>query len=335
MLRSSGLNTVLDPDRLKQGNRENGFEVEFSQAVNVAVDERGLTSLRDGSVELGLGVYHSLFCKNGDCFVVKERETDAAIMQVVSVQPELVLAGVRSGLTKNQYMAWDQSGGDTFYSNGQQTGYIRDGASYPWPVQTYYGPSADMQFLDSGIAATHIAFLSGGQVLVASGNAVFSNHLPFQYGLFHQARGNVVTLEQDITMVAAVHSGFFVSDGKSTWFMRRTDEWYQFKQEPVSTSGAVSFSLAHEPMPASDVTPNVQGFARVWLSTDGVCAGFDDGSFLNLTSDRVKLPVTEVFGASLNKDSTVMTTSSTYINSLIVSVWTDRLLFTDYSLFTD
>ena len=48
MLRSAGLNTRLDPERLQQANRQNGYEIEFAQAVNVSLDERGLPELRTG-----------------------------------------------------------------------------------------------------------------------------------------------------------------------------------------------------------------------------------------------------------------------------------------------
>lgn len=303
---SSGLNAVLDPQRLSQGTKKEPGIIELSQAVNIAIDERGLVTLRNGGFEEVDGEFHSIFCQGGDCFVVQERESDAAIMRV---NADYSLTGVRSGLTKDRRMAWGQSGADTFYSNGLQTGYIRDGVSAAWPVQSYHGPDADMQFATAIPAASHIAFMMGGYVLLAVGNAIFANHSPFQYGLFHPARGNVASFAEDITMIAAVHDGFYASDGSRTWFFRRTDEWYQFKQEQVDDSGALEWSLAHDSVRLRDVNIDLPGFGRVWASGNGICIGTDDGTFINMTKEKIKYPRGYAYGACLLKDGAVIHTA--------------------------
>jgi len=141
---TAGLNTVLDPKSINS-NAEQSL-IEFSQAVNISIDDRGLVSLRNGSLLLVAGDYHSIFCDGGYCFFVQERENDAAIMRYVSGASAV---GVRSGLSKNKRMAWGISGNDTFYSNGIQNGYIRNGVSYAWPIGTYYGADTDVQFAAS------------------------------------------------------------------------------------------------------------------------------------------------------------------------------------------
>ena len=304
--RTAGLNTVLDPERLQQGTRDNGFEIELAEAVNLFIDDRGQASLRNGMIEAQAGEFHSLFCKGGDCFVVQERTSDAAIMKV---NADYSLAGVRSGLTKNRRMAWDQIGPDTFYSNGMQTGYIREGVSAAWPIQTYQGSEADMQFATTIPAASHIAFLDGGQVIIAVGNALFSNHSPYQYGLFHPGRGNVAVFESNVTMVAAVRGGFFASDGFVTRFFRRTEEWYQFRQELAEAAGVLEWSLAHDSIWLREIGIDLPGFGRVWASGNGICLGADDGTFINLTRERVKYPQGYTYGACLLKDRAVIHTA--------------------------
>lgn len=307
MQRSGGLNTVLEPERLQQGTRENGYEIEFAQAVNVSLDERGLPSLRNGDIQEAAGSFHSLFCKDGDCFAIQERTSDAAIVRVNS---NYSLTGVRSGLTKNLRMAWDQSGADTFYSNGTQNGYIRASTSYAWPINTYQGATADLQFATAIPLANHIAFQQGGKVLLAVGNAVFLNHEPFRYGLFELSHGNIAAFESNITLLAAVKGGFFAADGKQTWFFRQLEGWYRYKQERVETAPALLGSLAHDPVVLQEIGFDIEGYGRVWASTKGICLGMDNGAFLNLTKAKIKYPAGYSFGACLVKNYTVIHTAS-------------------------
>lgn len=311
MQRTAGLNTVLDPERLQQGSRDNGFEIELAHAVNVSIDDRGLPSLRNGGT-LGIaGEFHSLFCQDGEAFLIQERDVDAAIMRIASLFPSVSLVGVRSGLTKDRRMTWAQEeGGDVFYSNGAQTGYIRAGVSSNWPVQIYTGPDADLQFLTAVPAPSSIAFLPGGQILIAIGNAIYSNHSPFQYGLFEQGHGNVAAFKGDVTMLAGVRDGFFASDGEKTWFFRKQD-WYQFKQELVEAAGVLPGALAHDRVELQSLGVNATGFGKVWLSNLGVCLGTDDGSFTNKTKSKVApLPNPLVSGACLVKGTVAIATTT-------------------------
>ena len=309
--RVAGLNTVLDPERLQQGSRTNGFEAELAQAVNISIDDRGLPSLRQGDLRFSAGSYHSLFCKGGDCFVVQERTNDAAIMRIISTD-SVTIVGVRSGLTKNLRMSWDRTGLDTFYSNGAENGYIREGVSAAWPVNTYQGPEADMQFVSTIPKAHHIAFRPGGQVLIAVGSAVFANHAPFQFGLFNLRSANIAAFASDVTMLAGVRSGFFVSDGEQTSFFRQDQGWYSFKQEIVERAPALEGSLAHDSVWLKEVLGDnaPDGFGRIWASTKGVCLGTDDGVFINLTDEKIQYPAGFTAGACLVKDTTVIHTAS-------------------------
>lgn len=296
MLRSAGLNTRLDPERLQQANRQNGYEIEFAQAVNVSLDERGLPELRTGKELLEPGEYHSLFCSGGDCFVIHDRTNDAAIMQVTSLSP-LTLTGVRSGLTKGLRMAWAQSNADTFYSNGTQNGFIRSGVSSAWPIGIYNGPDDDRSFSAAPIAS-HIAFLFGGMVALASGSGIYLNHAPYQYGLFN-LRSGYIGFQSNVIMLASNASGFFVSDEERTWFFRKLDGWYRFKQELVADYPAMVGAVSHDAVPSKDLGFNAAGLCRVWGSQEGICVGLPDGSVESLTQDRVPFPQGYTSGACL------------------------------------
>jgi len=305
---AAGLNTVLDPQRLSQGSINAPNIIELAEAANVSIDERGLTTSRYGSVPEHAGEYHSIFCKNGgECFVIQENELDASLVQVLG---DYSLSTVAGGLTKGLYMAWDRIGNDTFYSNGIDKGYIRGGVAYPWPVQQYNGPDVDMQFATAIPAITHLAFLDGGKLVISVGNAIFQNHLPYQYGLFSPGVGNVAAFATDVTMIAAVENGFFASDQTTTKFFRKTEDWYRYRQEPAKSYPALEWSLAHDDVELKEIGFDMPGNGRVWGSTKGIILGTDDGQSFNLSEPKVRYPSGYTQGACLiKKDSTVIHTA--------------------------
>lgn len=300
---TAGLNTVVDPERLSAGGDAPGVDIELAEAVNIEIDERGLIELRHGDVLLQSGHFHSLFCDGGDCFVVQEREKDAAIMQVAE---DGTMAGVRSGLNRKLRMAWCQVNDDTFYSNGLQCGYIHNGQSYPWKVTKYQGPDVDLHFEHKIPQASHIAFRPGGQMLLAQGRAIWINHLPFQFGLYCKAMG-YIGFDSDITMLAVVRDGFFASDERRTWFFRKLDTgWYHFQQTLTDNSPALLGSLANNRIALVDIGFEGAGFGRVWATTSGLCVGTDDGTVINTTKNHVVYPQGYTTGTCLINKYTIL-----------------------------
>jgi hypothetical protein len=304
---AAGLNTVLDPQRLSQGSKDNPARIELAQAVNVSIDDRGLLTTREGSVMAEAGSFHSLFCSGGDAFVIQERTSDAAIMRVSA---DLSLTGIRSGLSKNERMAWGQEGGDTFYGNGIQNGYIRDGVSSNWPAGTYTGPDADIQFESVAPIANHMTFIQGGKCVLARGKGAYLNHQPFQYGLFSLARG-YIGFASNVRMLCSVQMGFFASDESNTWFFRQLESgWYAYRQELVDAAPAIEWSLAHDKISLRDIGIDANGFCRSWASKNGICLGLDDGSLIHLTKHTINYPQDKETGASLVKGTTIINTAS-------------------------
>lgn len=298
---SSGLNTALDPQRLSQGGANTPGIIEFSQAVNVSIDERGLVTLRNGDTLANPGEFHSLFCDGGDCFIIQERTNDAALMRVAA---DLSLSGIRSGLTKGQRMSFAQANYDTFYSNGIENGYIRGGVSAAWPVETYYGPDTNTSFGPAPVGDL-IAFRPGGGMLIASGPVLHFNRFPFNFGLY--AGTDIVQFGSDITMIAPVAAGTFVSDGERTWFLQG-ESWFDTTQKLAAEYPALTGSLAHNKVTLRDMGLDSSGFGRIWASTEGVCLGLDDGSFINLTDDKIDYPAGHSTGACVTTKSHIIHT---------------------------
>lgn len=305
---TAGLNTRLDPERIQQGGRDTDYTIELARAVNISIDDKGLTSLRGGYSSLQSGEFHSLYCNGGDCFVVQERTSDAIIARVVSVSP-VVLETVKTGLSVDRRTEFCQINTDTFWSNGAQNGYIRGGVNYNWRVGTYRGPDANLQFETSVPVANHIAFRPGGQMILAEGAAVWTNHEPFQFGLYNK-RSGYIGFQSDVLMLAMVNDGFFASDCERTWFFRKMpDNWYLYRQELAYEYPAIEWSLAHDKVLLRDCGIDSPGFGRIWCSTNGICVGTDQGLVVNLTEEKVLYPNGYSSGASLIKDKTVINTA--------------------------
>lgn len=303
---TAGLVTALEPQRLTPGGAEGPMEL--AEAVNIAIDDRGLAEMRHGDVTLAEGSYHSLWCDGADCFVVQERTHDAAIMRWTN---DYGLVGVRSGLVKNRPMGWCRINQDTFYGNGVQNGFIRDGVSHPWPGGEYHGPEANMVF-EAMPAPHHIGFRPGGQMIIARANAIYINHLPFQFG-FYAPAGGYIGFESNVTMLAVVRDGFFASDMNRTWFFRKLEGWYHYKQEIVSDASALPGSLAHDKIDLRDMgLEEAEGFGRIWADAEGIVLGMDNGGVINLTKGRVRYPEGKERGACLIKDNIVLHTASPF-----------------------
>jgi len=303
---TSGLNTVLDPQRLSQGSDNDPGMIELAVAVNVSIDDRGMVSLRKGSALAQLGEFHSLFCDGGDCFVIQERVSDAALMRVAA---DLSISEVWSGLTKNCRMSFTQVNYDTFYSNGQGNGYIRSGVSAAWPVGVYQGPDTNLHFSPAPVGNI-VAFKPGGLMLIAVGPVLWINYAPFAFGLYN-LRSGFVQFGSDITMICPVFSGVFVSDSERTWFLRG-ESWFDFVQEPVADCPALKWSLATEKVRVRDMGDmgvEMPGFGRVWASTEGVCVGMDDGTMINLTKEKINYPGGHDTGACLITDTHIIHTT--------------------------
>jgi hypothetical protein len=295
---SSGLNTVNAPVRMHDGQSREAFGiVELSEAKNVYIDDSMMIRRRMGTVRVVDGNFHSAFCDDGDCFVVQDRTDDAAIMRVIpDSKNSVTVEGVRSGLTKSVRMSWAEINGDTFYSNGIENGFIRNGQSYPWPIGQYVGADTDKQFGQAPIGQ-HIAFKPGGIIFIARDNVLYANHKPFEFGLFNLKSG-FVAFSSRILMVCPVEAGVFVSDEQAIWFLRGTNV-FNFSQEKVADYPAIEWSLANEVLTSPDMGMEESVKIRLVTSVHGICALSNDGSLINLTDKKIKLGSQYSSGASV------------------------------------
>lgn len=297
----SGINTQVDPTRIKYDSRKGIADLAY--AVDVSIDDTGLISSRKGHGAVAqTGVFHSLFCDGGDAYIVQDRTSDAAVLQVGT---DLSVSGVRSSLTKAARMAWVQVNDATFYANGHENGVIRSGTSGSWPVDSYNGPDSSEDFQAAPVG-THLGHRNG-IMGIAVGNVVWFNHLPYVFGLFNLKSG-FVQFETDVRMVKPVAGGWFISDSKTTWFFQG-DHPRNFVQVRAATYPAIEWGEAIDCPMARDIGIDANGVAAIWASEQGVCAGLADGSLVNMTTAKLDMPVATVAASLVYDKSNVLVTT--------------------------
>lgn len=286
---ASGLNTTVDPVRLKY-NSEVGIS-DLATAVNITIDNTGRISRRLGWNLKEAGEFHSLWCDGGDCFVIKETETYASIMQVL---PDLSVYGVRAYLTKDKQMSWVDVNGVTYYSNTFQNGFIKNGISDAWSIGTYTGPDTSRSFTSVPLGS-HLTFYKG-RIVIAMGSTLWFTE-PNSPGLVDSVRG-FWNFASDILMVKDVEDGLFVSDSNATYFLRGSSP-HDFVQDRVATYPAHKWSVCTDKIEIDDLELNEDGLGVLWSSSKGICIGLPSGRIRNLTKERLNLPKAYTKGASL------------------------------------
>lgn len=294
---TSGLNNTVDPVRLKL-DPETGV-VEFAEAVNISIDATGRPSRRLGSALIAAGNFHSGFCDGGDCFVVVDGVSDAAIFKMAT---DHSLTGVRSGLTKGLRMAWCQVGLDTYYSNTQQNGKITSGISAAWALQAHVGAPTTRQFSAPPLGS-HLTHFAGRMWIVVDGTLYYSE--PFAYGKFDLANC-FIWFGTNIMMVKPVKTGLFVSDSDRTYFLQGGNP-KEFVQSTVLDAPAHEWSDAIGYIDGSAFSLPSAGPCAVWSCDLGLCVGTQSGEVMVVTRDKLIYP-TGTRGASLFYDSTVINT---------------------------
>ena len=286
---ASGLNTVLDPQRLSQGGKDDQGTIELAQAVNVWIDDRGLVTLRTGDTLVQAGEFHSLFCDGGDCFVVQDGAVSGTLHRVLVSEAGVVSlsAPIRLDMIRGARLSYAQVGHLTFYTNGTQHGIITGGVDGVWGVDTYQGPE-EISFLSSVPVGNHLGYDGAGTLAVAKGSVVLFNYLLFSFGLFSEAKG-WVQLASNVRMVRFVETGWFISDQQRTYFFRGFN-WNTFIESVVVEYPAHEWSCANARILAADVGLDMQGHCSVWSSPRGICLGTPNGTVINLTESRVDYP---------------------------------------------
>jgi len=279
---ASGLNNIINPLR-HQYNPETGVGF-LAEAVNCSIDDSGMISRRAGQTLLSAVSSHSVFCDKGDCFVVQDRATDAALYKVGT---DFSLTGVRSGLTKAARTSFCQVGLKTYYSNAFQNGVIENGISAAWPVNTTHVGATTVRAFYPAPIGNHLAYFHGC-MWIAIGNVIYISE-PYAVGKYDFAR-RFFQFGSNVRMMKPVLGGIWVSDEQSTGFIAIEDKFEGARRIGRSSFPAHEWSENIELVDLSQTEFQIPGLSAVWSSDEGLCIGSADGQLIVATEKKLIYP---------------------------------------------
>lgn len=272
---SSGINNRVDPARVRF-DPETGVS-DLVVAVNVTHDDAGSVSRRKGKSLAVAGDFHSLFVGNGECYAGEGTD-------LYRLGDGLTLMGVRSSLN-GERISYAATPHGIYYSNGKETGVLKEGVSIPWFKGEYVGPETSRNF-ESHPKGQHLEVFSG-RMFIAEDDVLWWSE-PYAFGLYDKAR-SFVQFKSRIRMVKAVAGGLYVSDENTTYFLGGTNP-QEFVQRTVVGSPALEWAEEHELVPSSELGIDGAGMCALWAGTDGVYVGTDQGQVIPWNKDKVAYP---------------------------------------------
>ena len=263
-----------------------GVVADMAVIENLDIGNANELSTRSGAVPKITGTdLHSLWSNGKECFYVDETT-------LYYLTPQYTTLSVKTGLTPNARMVYQEVNDRIYMTNGFWIGYFKGIAVYDLVAPT-------LNFKATLPPGQHMTFFEG-QLHVAAGNVLYiadalSDHYDIRFG-YRQFSGK-------ITMLHGMGKGIYVADGV-TWFMTRspalrTDEPDEFRREEVLSVGAIPYTDIE--IFGTDVKDGVAGDYLIWTSQEGICLGDGDGKVLQVTLAKYHLPDCVTGSACLRK----------------------------------
>jgi hypothetical protein len=270
---ATGLNNTLDPVRIAYDLKTG--ESELSQAVNVDIDNSGRINRRRGRTLRVATAGRDAFVSGETCLFVSGT-------MLYRLTPGYTTEVVRPGLTLGARMRYTPIADRIYYTNGYETGYVRQGLDYAWRKGDYTPPEGDRRTL-SEPPVGHLIGWFAGRALVAKGSAVFASEPSF-YGVF-DLHGGVRLFPEQITMLRGTKEGLWVGTSGRVEFYRGT-KWEELRREHKAGYGVLEGSDALCP----GEKLKAPGQQVLFTTPKGICAGSEDGTFVNLTESKLTFP---------------------------------------------
>lgn len=270
---------------------------DLEKAVNVDLDDAGQLRRRRGYTLVSAGVFHSLYrSEAGLIYGVKNGALGL-------INPNYTFTQLKAG-AGDARIAYAQVGDTVYFSSQDVSGQINtttnavtdwgavDSADTwlsPVAVPTEYLTQIRGKLLGKPPMADYLAYYNG-RIYMSYGQTVWATEL-YLYNFVDKTR-NFMMFEADITGLAAVTDGVYVGTKTGTYFL--SGSFGEMRRIRVSTDAVIPGSMinAH----AEDIkrdTPTMSRTAVLMLTQTGVCAGYDNGVFSELTDERVWFPETQ------------------------------------------
>lgn len=266
---------------------------ELSSAINIDLDNDGLSTRRDGVVsKVSLsGNVHSLWSDERICLYVD----DGVLKRLF---PDYSVSTLRSNVS-NYAMSYtyapnspDKTEDTIYYTNTSVIGYINaQGVSNTFP-------DPGIQFRTAPEPAQHITYYNT-RLYFGDGQTIwYSDALGL--GRINK-RLNNIPLSDEITMLEAIDDGIWVSTGDKYGriFFLSGNTVEQFTEIHSADYGVIQGS-AVKIRDAQSIFHDIgiTGTAIIFATKRGICVGGNGGRFINLTYTKYKLTDNR-FGAGL------------------------------------
>ena len=283
----AGLKNTISKHRLGPADLEKG--------VNIDLDDVGQPRRRRGYTLKLAGDFHSVQNVGGLILGVKDD-----LLGIIN--PDYTFDSLGEDVGSGKVATVDID--DTIYwSNDRASGKvsISGRTSSPWgyqvsesewlsPVITptdYLQPVAG-KLIGPPPLAEYMTYLNG-RIYLANDKVIWATEL-YLYDYVDKTR-NFIQFEKPITGIMATPRGMYVGTTDSIWFM--SGPLGEMSRRRVVTSGMIPGSMLR--VNGSYVKPaleqrNTEEDAVLFMTDDGLVAGFDQGVCYNMTQDRYEFP---------------------------------------------
>ncbi|EFL52822.1 conserved hypothetical protein [Solidesulfovibrio fructosivorans JJ]] len=266
----SPLSLVCEPDTGR---------FELARAVNVEVVS-GRIRRRPGYAAIGEAGFTTLFSDGANLYGAREGG-----IWLIPGQGEPRL--LRGDLTPEGRVVFLTVGDTVYFTNGFETGRLRDGAALPWGGGTYPGPDRSGRFVPPP-PGKHLAHFAG-RIWIASGNLVRFTEGAGLFDWVDGVAGFLPPATGQVRFLRAVGGGLYIGDDAGVVFAAGYDPKKAMTFKRVCPT---------PPLPGSDATlaagrreavagQTLAGDAALWAGTDGVYRGEADGRVTRLAAAAI------------------------------------------------
>ena len=309
----TGLKNVVSQDRLGP--------TDLARAQNIDLDDAGQPRRRNGFDLKNNANFHSLFSGPPGNPIICVGVRNSILVQI---KPDYSFYPLDYDVGSDP-VAYTLVGTNLYYSSESANGVIDTqsltrsnwGGADRWqsPVvnPTVNLPPINGRQLKRPPFATALAN-HNGRIYLAQGKLLWATQL-YAYHYVDAVSG-FVQFEDDITAVAALTGGLYVGTKSGVYYMSGT--WGKMRRDRVTNHGGVlPGSMVH--VPASMVKRQLEQSDRekiavMFMTSTGLCVGFDNGAVYNLTQQAFEFPAA-VGAAALLRQADGMTTYVGVLNS--------------------
>lgn len=288
----AGLKNTVNPERLTAR--------ELERALNIDLDDVGQAHRRRGFTKVDSADYHSIYSGDthdpGTIYGVR-----AGVLGVIN--PNFTFTALQAGVGPSR-VDYTQVGDITYFSSATTSGQIsKANVVTPWgavddagiwvsPVlnpTTTLGAISGKQ-LGAPPLATSIAACNG-RIYLAHGRTLWATEL-YLYNYVDKTR-TFIQFEDDIAFVKAVSDGLYVGTAGAVYFLQGPLAQMKMTTEIKSPAwpGSAVMAPAEIVHPrARDGQPYPMGPSVLFMTDDGMCAGFNSGEAYNLTRAQFLFP---------------------------------------------